>query len=225
MASLKPIIRVVLNRKEYRDSIQKYLRGEIEWGHRSLSDVKKLTRDILREEQNEICPYCQRIIVVERRNTLEDIEHFLDKSRDYYRRHAFTATNLILSCHSCNMEKGTRDLGDSSIRAARYLYPGLGRFRWPHPYYDDIAACVRKEPGPVYIVVDGSGREVEAENMIKDLKLNHLRNIESRHQVLTQRSRKITSILARFITSDRESCKRRLKFLIEVQEEIHKELY
>lgn len=225
MAALRPVSRIILNRRESKKLIRLYNRGDLKWSDVALSKLKLMVRQVLRKEQGGMCLYCQRTIVVERRNAAEDIEHFLDKSRDAYKRYAFNATNLLLSCHACNFEKGTRDLGTPAIRAARYLLPPMGPFRWPHPYFDDMQAYIEKRRGPVYIPISDSGRRVQAINLIKDLKLNDIKNIESRHNFLTQRSMRITTLAGKAARIGGERNRRRIIFLMNEQERIQAELY
>lgn len=181
MAGLRPVARAILKRKAFQKPIADYVAGTINWSDPSLKTVKDLIRRVLRVEQNETCPYCQRLIVPERRNVAEHIEHYLDKSRAAYRKFAFTATNLVLSCQGCNVEKGTRDLIAKGGTKPIHLSSSAGPFRWPHPYFDSISDCVLKRPGPVYSAIPGSGREAEAKQMIADLKLDTIKSFESRH--------------------------------------------
>lgn len=179
-----------MKRKAFRKPIADYLAGSIKWNDPSLKPLKDLIRRVLKAEQGEICPYCQRLIVPERRNVSEHIEHYLDKSRAAYRKFAFTATNIVLSCHGCNVEKGTRDLVVQGKAKPVHFSQAESPFRWPHPYFDSMSDCVLKRNGPVYSVIPGSGREAEAEQMIVDLKLHTIRNSESRHgRLVAERER------------------------------------
>ncbi|HDS8304310.1 TPA: HNH endonuclease [Proteus mirabilis] len=196
MASLKPVARIALNKKEFRNVISSYLAGDIEWSDASLKPLKDLMRILLRREQKGICPYCQRRIIPERRNLGEHIEHFLDKSKDKYKKFALTASNLVLACQGCNVEKGTKDLNKGRITPL-YLNSAAGPFLWPHPYFDDMSACIRKLPGPVYSVINGSGRENQASKLITDLKLNEIRSLEIRYSRLSSRRDRLINILAR----------------------------
>ncbi len=225
MARLNPVARVVLNRRASKKLIQAYISGEIDWNHTSLKEMKYKIRILLRKEQAETCPYCQRTILIERRNAAEDIEHFLDKSRAHYRKYAFVSTNILLSCHPCNLEKGTKDLGSPAIRSSNYLPTSAYGFDWPHPYYDDMKACIEKLPGPVYRPVPGSTREVQAGKMIADLKLDTIQSIESRHQMLTRKLAKIPRVIQYSISSNYRNREGLVKRLMELQTRILAELY
>lgn len=224
MPSLKPVARAVLNRKCFRRPIADYISGKIEWNDASLKNVKSLVRAILRVEQGETCPYCQRLIIPERRNVTEHIEHFLDKSKAKYRKFAFSTTNLVLSCQGCNIEKGTRDLMEPGIAAPAFLTAAVAPFRWPHPYYDDITACIQKDPGPVYSIVPGSGREAQAIQMIMDLKLSEIQNVESRHGKLCERQIRLMSILGRLARKNDQASRTRMAPLIIELEKVNREL-
>lgn len=189
--------RSVVNRKCAKRAIKKFNDGKIDWASKELADTKLKIRRILRKEQDEVCPYCQRIIVMERRNAYEDMEHFLDKSKDHYRKYAFSAVNLVLSCHACNFEKSTRDVGSQELRDGGNLRPEHRIFRWPHPHFNDLAACIRKRPGQVYEVILGSGLEAESKTMISDLKLDDPSNIEGRYARLMEKVNKINLICAK----------------------------
>lgn len=181
MARLNPVARRALKRKAFRKPIADYLAGAIEWDHSSLQPVKDLVRTLLRTEQDEICPYCQRLIIPERRNMTEHIEHYLDKSHAEYRKFGFTATNLVLACIGCNMTKTTKDLVVAGKAKPVHLTIAEAPFRWPHPYFDDMTDSLHKAPGPVYSAIPGSLRQVETQQMITDLKLDTLENAESHH--------------------------------------------
>lgn len=214
MAKIKPVARYILKRREHSALIKKLLSGEIEWKDSSLKPLKDAIREILRKEQEEVCPYCQRIIIPERRNLNEHIEHILDKSKPKYKKFALTSCNLVLACHGCNVEKGQKDLLAKGTPAPTHLHVGGLPFIWPHPYGDDMLECVRKDPGPVYSPVVGSGREAQAEKMILDLKLNETRNIESRHGKLTDRKNRIIIILGRLAEKNDDKSRRRMAPLI-----------
>ena len=170
-----------MKRKAFIKPIAAYLAGLIDWNNTTLIPVKNLVRVLLRAEQEETCPYCQRLIIPERRNMTEHIEHYLDKSHEEYRKFGLTATNLVLACPGCNIEKGTRDLVVDGKAKPLHLSIAEAPFRWPHPYFDDMTAFVRRDPGSVYSIVPGSGREAEAQQMITDLKLDTIEHAESRH--------------------------------------------
>jgi len=216
MAILKPVARAVLKRKEYKNSISKYMSGEVDWSDKSLKLVKDTIRAILRVEQKDICPYCQRIIIPERRNVNEHIEHFLDKSKDKYKKFAFTASNLILACQGCNVEKGIRDLIGKGLPAPAYLTRQT-HFLWPHPYFDDMSQCIQKLPGPVYSPIVGSGRETQSTRLIKELKLNDIQSIESRYGRLVARRTQLMRILRKLaIKNDERSRAKMALFIIEM---------
>lgn len=224
MARLKPVARAALKRKEFKEPIANYLAGKIDWDHSSLKPTKKLVRMLLREEQREVCAYCQRLIIPERRNLTEHIEHFLDKSKAKYRKFAFNAANLVLACQGCNVEKGTRDLMAPGKPVPSHLCMATAPFLWPHPYFDDMKACVRKDIGPVYSAIAGSGRESEAKKLIKDLKLDDLRNIESRYGRLRERRDRILSILGRLAAKNDEKSRLRMAPLILEMARVHEDM-
>jgi len=186
--------RSVVNRKSAKKAIKKFYDGKIDWSSKELADTKLKVRRILRKEQDEVCPYCRRIIVMERRNVYEDIEHFLDKSKDHYRKYAFSVVNLVLSCHACNFEKSTKDVGSQALIDGGDLRPEHRIFRWPHPHFNDLSACIRKRPGQVYEPIRGSGLEAESKAMISDLKLDVPSNIEGRYAHLMDKVNKINLI-------------------------------
>lgn len=220
MARIKPVAKYVLKRREHSASISKLLSGEVDWKDGSLKAMKDAVREVLRKEQEEVCPYCQRIIIPERRNLNEHIDHILDKSKAKYRKFSLTASNLVLACHGCNVEKGQKDLLPPGTPAPIHLVVGMLPFIWPHPYVDDMMRCVLKEPGPVYSPIPGSGKEVHAERMIIDLKLNETRNIESRHGKLIDRKIRILAILGKLARKNDEMSRGRMAPLILALEKV-----
>lgn len=225
MARLRPVARVILKRNAYKQPIISYLNGAIDWEHQSLKPIKDLIRAVLRAEQQEVCPYCQRLIIPERRNLNEHIEHYLDKSKQKYRKFAFTATNLVLSCNGCNVEKSTRDLIDPLSLAPMYLSAASGPFLWPHPYFDDMNGCILKSRGPVYSAVPASGRVVEAQRLISDLKLNEIRNIESRYGKLKARHERLMKILGRLARRNNAASQARMVPLVLEMERVYNDLF
>ena len=224
MAPLKPVARSALKRVTFKTPIENYIAGSIDWSHSSLKPLKKLIRKLLRIEQGEVCPYCQRLIIPERRNVNEHIEHILDKSKPKYRKFAFNSNNIILSCHGCNVEKNTKDIFPSGRADPLYINRSLVPFLWPHPYFDDMSACIRKHPGPVYTVITGSGREAESRKLISDLKLNDVGNIESRYSKLVERQYRLAIILSKLIKVGGERSIARMRPLVLENERIAKEL-
>ncbi|WP_152542735.1 hypothetical protein [Erwinia mallotivora] len=202
MKPLKPVARYVINRKEFKEPIKNFLSGNISWSDNSLKQVKKIIRTLLRLEQKGICPYCQRLIIPERRNVGEHIEHFFDKSKKKYLKFAFSASNLVLSCQACNVVKSTKDMLPVGRQTLIYLREAESPFLWPHPYYDVMSDCIRKLPGPVYEPIVGSGREIESNRLIKDLELNEIKNLEMRHSTLAYRRDRLIDILGRLAEKD-----------------------
>lgn len=224
MAKIKPVARYVLKRREHRVLIAQLLSGEIDWKDGRLKPLKDAVRELLRKEQDEVCPYCQRIIIPERRNLNEHIEHILDKSKSKYKKFSLTSSNLILACQGCNVEKGQKDLLGTGAPAPTHLHVDGLPFIWPHPYKDDMLECVRKDQGPVYSPIVGSGREAQAVKMIQDLKLNDTRNIESRHGRLEDRRNRLTNILGRLAEKDDDKSRRRMRPLIIALTKVNDEL-
>ncbi|MCZ8170945.1 MAG: hypothetical protein O9272_04300 [Brevundimonas sp.] len=212
--------RVVIKQKSAKKLIKKFNSGKIDWSSKELADLKLKIRRILRKEQDEVCPYCQRIIVMERRNAYEDIEHFLDKSKAHYRRYAFSVVNIVLSCHACNFEKSIRDVGSQALIAGGDLRPENRVFRWPHPHFNDLRACIIKRPGQVYEPIQGSGLEAESRTMISDLKLDDPSNIEGRYSRLMEKANKINLICQKAIEIGGERNRLRVATLLRKQKRI-----
>ena len=95
--SILPIsLREILKKNPHKKSIKKFHKRKIEWADKSLQSLKKEIRLKLRTVQQNRCIYCRRIIKIDRRNPYEDIEHYLDKSKNCYRKWAFSNINLTL---------------------------------------------------------------------------------------------------------------------------------
>lgn len=186
------INRVLLRRKEYRSLLKEFFDGKIKWDHSSLSILKKKLRLNLRVQQDGRCIYCRRLILIERRNVYEDIEHFLDKSKSYYRRWAFTYLNLSLACHACNIQKSNRDLGNQDHRnSVRYL-SGVGIYSWLHPYFDDYHANLKVGKGWTYTLRLGAPAAVQANSMINECKLDEVQTIEAYSDAIKKRILRLT---------------------------------
>lgn len=175
---LIPLHRVFINRREARPLITEFLSGVIDWSDPKLSSLKNNIRLSLRAQQCGCCVFCRRVIKEERRNTTEDIEHFLDKSKPFYKKWAFHPMNLSIACHSCNMVKSRKEMGDENVRRSQYLIPGIGVFRWLHPYFDDYHENIRIENGWVYQIIDGAPNYNGAKNLIQECGLSTIAMIE-----------------------------------------------
>jgi uncharacterized protein (TIGR02646 family) len=174
----------ILRYKSHKARIATFLESSMEWKDKSLQPLREAIRYSLRANQAQSCYYCRRIILIERRNMGEAIEHFLDKSKPHYRRWAFHPLNLVIACQPCNFVKSTKDLGDASVKAAAYLQPHIGQFKWLHPYFDSYSENIKISPGPVYSPIPNAPRHAQASTMIEDLKLNSLANADDRAQFI-----------------------------------------
>ncbi|MEG5266570.1 hypothetical protein TRP66_19985 [Pseudomonas sp. JDS28PS106] len=123
----------------------------------------------------------------------EAIEHYLDKSKPHYRKWAFNPLNLVIACQPCNFVKSTKDLGNDNVRAATYLQPHIGQFKWLHPYFDSYTENIKVSPGPVYSPIPNSIRHAQAAMMIDDLKLNSIANADDRAQFIAAELTKLQS--------------------------------
>lgn len=193
-SSLKLTHRRVIKDKKNKALIQKYLSGKIDWSHQDLKAVKDSIRVILRREQDNRCIYCRRLIKVDRRNVSEDIEHYLDKSKSYYKKWAFTAANLTLSCRSCNFVKSTKDLGYLALRNDVNLKNGIGRFRWLHPYFDDYHANIEIRRGWVYLVNDNAPNKNAAIKMIQECELDKIEQVEKVSERIKLREQRLVNL-------------------------------
>ncbi|MED5024748.1 hypothetical protein [Pseudomonas aeruginosa] len=174
----------ILRYKSHKARIATFLASNMEWKDKSLQPLREAIRHSLRANQAQSCYYCRRIIIIERRNMGEAIEHFLDKSKSHYRRWAFHPLNLVIACQPCNFVKSTKDLGDANVRTASYLQPHIGQFKWLHPYFDSYSENIKISPGPVYSPIPNAPRHAQASAMIEDLKLNSLANADDRAQFI-----------------------------------------
>ncbi|WP_155268706.1 hypothetical protein [Stutzerimonas decontaminans] len=181
----------ILRYKNHKARISEFLSGSMEWKDDSLKPVRDAIRKSLRATQAQSCFYCRRMIATERRNMGEAIEHFLDKSKSYYRKWAFHPLNLVIACQPCNFVKSTKDLGDAAVQTATYLQPHTGTFKWPHPYFDSYSENIKISPGPVYSPIPGAPRHNQASVMIKDLELNSIADIDDRVQFTAREIQKL----------------------------------
>jgi hypothetical protein len=161
--------------------------------------MKDQIRVILRKDQDTRCIYCRRVIKAERRNVTEDIEHFLDKSKVYYKKWAFSSLNLTLSCRPCNFVKSTKDLGDIPLRTALNIKTGIGRFKWLHPYFDDYHTNIEIRKGWLYSVKNGAPNASASKRMIADCELDKVQNVESISEQIKLRQSRITDLILKAI--------------------------
>lgn len=215
---LAPYHKAIINRKIYRKLVKDCAVGSIKWGDKSLAAIKKSIRVSIRTQQKGRCYFCKRRIIIERKNAYEAIEHYLDKSKAHYRKWVFNPLNLTICCQGCNIQKSTRELGNSAIWSHAHRPPLAGNYRWIHPYFDDYFENIEIHPGPVYKVKAGAPKPIQAQNMIDDLKLSDLKELERRNFEVGQLAVRLNQLAHRCITSGRRS-HLALKIL-EIQKEI-----
>lgn len=200
---LIPYHRSIINRRKYRKIIRNCMGGGIEWRDKSLAELKQNIRVSIRAQQNGRCFFCKRRIVMERRNAYEAIEHYLDKSKQKYRKFVFNPFNLTICCHGCNLQKSTRDLGYALNWSHVHSPPSDGNYRWLHPYFDEYFDNIEIHPGPIYKVKTGAPKKVQAKNMIDDLKLSDLRELERRGFEVNQLAARLNKVAYKCIDSGR----------------------
>jgi len=191
------LLRTAIKQKKYKDLINRYNSGEIKWKDKALGGLKQEIRIVLRSQQEGRCIYCRRLIIIERRNVYEDIEHFLDKSKAQYVKWSFSCVNLSLSCHACNFEKSTREMGDAAIQASPSYTSTAGQYKWLHPYFDDYHRNIKIRKGWVYSVKQNAPQRTRAENLISDCKLDQISRIEAHSQNLKDSIYRLTLLMGR----------------------------
>lgn len=179
---MSPAHRSVIKKKGYKKAIHSYRHGKIQWADKQLAGMRIDLRKSLRAQQSGRCYFCRQLVLQERRNACEDIEHYLDKSKLHYRKWTFSPVNLTIACHPCNLQKGNRDLGDAAIRGSTSLRVGSGSFRWLHPYFDDYHRNIEIHPGWVYAVKASAPKAAEAAAMLRDLELDQIERIQQTRQ-------------------------------------------
>lgn len=169
----------ILAEAQYAAALTNYAAKTIEWGDDSLQPLKLALRLSLRAQQERRCIYCRRIILIERRNAAEDIEHFLDKSKPAYFKWSFESYNLALACHPCNFQKSTVNLGNASVAASTAYVLTPGAYRWIHPYLDEYHANITIGRGWTYVVNPTGPAKVQAQQMINECKLKEIEKTEA----------------------------------------------
>jgi uncharacterized protein (TIGR02646 family) len=188
----KESLRKIIKQKKYKKALQKYTKKKINWSDSSLSDLKKEIRFFLRKQQQNRCIYCRRIIKLERKNTNEDIEHFLDKSKDDYRKWSFSCVNLSISCHACNFQKSTKDMGDNSIRTSLSLKHNSGTYKWIHPYFHSYHQNIEIRSGWIYSIKRNAPNPIQADNLIRECALDEVQTIEKNAEEIKETVYQIT---------------------------------
>lgn len=207
---LQPVHANILNK--YTVEISRFELGELEWSSKEFVELKKLLRVSLRGQQEGRCIYCRRKITVERRNATEDIEHFLDKSKDKYKKWAFSAVNLTLSCHPCNMQKSTRDMGDQDISNSAELTETCGEYSWIHPYFDEYFENIEILDAWLYVVKKEAPKPQRAMKMIQDCLLDQIRTIEADKIALMDRICRLHNLAARCVMTNPGRAKKILDY-------------
>lgn len=218
---LKLTHRKVINRKENKELIREYINGSIDWSDKSLSKIKDQIRVILRKEQDNRCIYCRRIIKAERRNSTEHIEHYLDKSKPDYKKWAFSPLNLTLACHSCNIVKNTKDLGDIALKKARDIQSGIGRFKWLHPYFDNYHDNIEINEGWLYAVKNTAPNATAASKMISDCELDKIEKIEGISEAIKRRQARITELISRSLANENYERAKKLIAWLKLEQQIN----
>ena len=189
----------IINHTDNQQLLANYNNKTIEWKDKSLLSLKNKIRLSLRTQQEGRCIFCKRKILQERRNACEDIEHYLDKSKNHYRKWAFSSINLSIACHPCNIEKGIRDLAINSSAAGINYPTGAGAFKWLHPYSDDYFANIDIGKGWTYTVKNGAPFPSKAKAMIDDCKLADIERIEAHSEEIKRTIERLTNMSAKAI--------------------------
>lgn len=221
---LYPSHRIILRRKIHKAAQKRFFKGEIKWDNKALSSLKKQIRVALREQQGGRCYFCRRMILIERKNAYEAIEHYLDKSNSHYSKWAFSPVNLTVCCHACNFQKATADLGDQAVKSSVALRSTAGSFKWLHPYFDDYHENIEVLPGWVYKAIGGAPKEAEAKALIDDCKLDEVQTIEAhRHAASNYRVRIIKLATKALEAGNIERAKKLLSYAEQVEEDSWKD--
>lgn len=171
-------LRGIINDTNYRNLIEQCNTDVIPWSCKELATIKKKIRQALRKAQDNRCIFCRRIMKKERRNTLEDIEHFLDKSKAHYKKWSFHHLNLALSCHPCNMYKSTKDLGNEVVQGSQEYNTDKNNYKWLHPYLDSYHKNIEIEDGWHYSIKDTAPKWDQTEKFIRECGLDQIESIE-----------------------------------------------
>lgn len=174
------VLRKIIHQKRFKRCLKKYFRKKITWSSPELSTLKDEIRSYLRAMQDNRCIFCRRRISQERRNSFEDIEHFLDKSKTKYYKWSFSCVNLALSCHACNLEKGQKDLLPINVQDYKNNHP----FSWLHPYFDQYHDNISIDRGWVYSLKKNAPKYDEARQMIFECKLYLVKQTEAEKEVI-----------------------------------------
>jgi len=203
--------------KQNRAVIERYYGNHIEWNSKELSSLKNSLRDSLRKQQEGRCFYCRRVIKQERKNTAEDIEHFLDKSKEKYRRWAFSPVNLSIACHPCNFEKSTKDMGDNKISIAKKLTTNAGEYTWLHPYFDSYFDNIEVEDGWLYKIKANAPHPSRANKLITECKLDSIKTTEKAGLDLSNRKSRIIILAMHYFGKNPNRSQRLLAHLQELE--------
>lgn len=196
---LSPMHRHILKRAINRSDLIKFRQGKLEWKSKEFKTAREYLRKSLRLQQAGRCIYCRRVILLERKNSLEDIEHFLDKSKAHYRRWTFSPVNLAIACRPCNFVKSTRDLGDASAQTSFQYSATMGTFTWIHPYYDNYHDNIEINKGWIYQVKATAPNPSGAFAMIQDLQLAELQSMHAYASEIKDKIYRLTILAQRCI--------------------------
>lgn len=200
---LIPYHRKIINRRKYKKIVRNCMNGSIKWSDKSLAELKNNIRVCIRAQQNGRCFFCKRRIIMERRNAYEAIEHYLDKSKQNYKKFVFNPFNLTICCHGCNLQKSTRDLGPDLNWSHVYRPPPDGKYRWLHPYFDEYFDNIEILPGPIYKVKRDAPKKAQAQQMIDDLNLSNLRELERRNFKFDELAARLNKVAYKCINGGR----------------------
>jgi len=102
-----------------------------DWNESIFDSIKKNIKEHLLLEQNRICPYCG--LKLPKWGMYPHIEHVVHKKVHY--RFMFEPKNLIVTCQTCNINKGEKE---TLINPITITYPSTGNdFLIIQPYFDD----------------------------------------------------------------------------------------
>ncbi|WP_404423430.1 hypothetical protein [Thalassospira australica] len=171
----------ILEDEKHKDVVSGLLDGSVNWYAEAAKPLKDELRVALRQASEERCVYCRRIPVVDpRTNASEHVEHFLDKSKEKYKRFIVSPFNLSISCNSCNIQKKTKDMLLADIDENSIPPTQCGQYHWLHPCYDDYFENIQIDKGWVYSIKHQAPAAAAAKNLIDECRLIVISEIEER---------------------------------------------
>lgn len=145
------------------------------WTHEDFKGVYRKIKDILLDEQNKHCYYCQKQFL---HVTMDDwhIDHIVPIDEDD--RFTFCDRNFVVACKWCNRLKNDKPVLVKKPLTKKYS-KNTSNYRTVHPRFDSYSSNIDILANTFYVGKTSKGRRTVHDCVLDRFMLNYFSNIKS----------------------------------------------